>query len=161
MERFTKLFCALDQTMRTNEKVAALENYFRAAPSADGAWALQFLSGRIPRRVVSSKNLRDWAAVEADLPEWLVKECYEWVGDSAETLALLFPDAGLGTKLSLAEIVEQRLLPLRSLPEVSRRELLLQTWRQLNSSQRLVWNKLITGQFRIGVSKTLVIRALA
>ncbi|MFN7140953.1 MAG: ATP-dependent DNA ligase, partial [Limisphaerales bacterium] len=161
MERFTKLFCELDQTTRTNEKVAALEHYFRQVPPEDAAWALQFLSGRIPKRVVPSRSLWDWAAVECDLPSWLMDECYDSVGDFAETIALLLPDSSTGTNLPLSGIVQERLLPLRELPDVSRRQLLVQTWRELSSAQRLVWNKLITGEFRVGVARTLVIRALA
>lgn len=161
MERFTRLFCELDQTTRTNDKVAALERYFREVAPADAAWALQFLSGRIPKRVVPTRNLWDWAAEESQLPRWLMDECYESVGDSAETIALLLPDAGKGTGLSLNQLVNERLLQLRDLSEVSRRELLVRTWRELTASQRLVWNKLITGEFRVGVARTLVIRALA
>ena len=161
MRRFTKLFCELDQTTRTNEKVAALERYFREVPARDAAWALQFLSGNIPSRVVSTRNLWDWTAAESGHPQWLMEECYDAVGDLGETLALLFPDTGQGTSLSLAQLVEDRLLPLRHLSEVARRASLLETWRELNAEQRFVWNKLITGAFRVGVARTLVIRALA
>lgn len=161
MRRFTRLFCELDQTTRTNDKVAALEMYFREVPPVDAVWALTFLSGRTPSRVIPTRNLWDWATVETGLPNWLLEECYGSVGDLAETLTLLLPDVGTGTTLSLAQIVHERLLPMRQQAEISKRELLLQTWRELNRAERFVWNKLITGEFRIGVSKTLVIRALA
>ncbi|HEX3797136.1 MAG TPA: ATP-dependent DNA ligase [Verrucomicrobiae bacterium] len=161
MKRFTQLFCELDQTTRTNEKVAALESYFREAPPADAAWALQFLCGRTLPRAVPTKTLWQLTAEETNLPEWLIDECYDAVGDMAEAMALLMRDPGEGSKLSLSQIVEQRLVPLRSLSELARRELLRRTWRELKTSERLVWNKLITGNFRIGVARTLVIRALA
>ncbi|MEO7300178.1 MAG: ATP-dependent DNA ligase [Verrucomicrobiota bacterium] len=161
MKRFTKLFCEVDRTTRTNEKVAALENYFRETPAADAAWALQFLCGRTLPRVVPTKTLWELTIAESKLPDWLVGECHDAVGDMAETIALLLQDFGAGTSLSLAELVEQRLIPLRQLPEGARRELLLRTWRELNANERLVWNKLITGNLRVGVARTLVIRALA
>ncbi len=161
VRRFTKLFCELDQTTRTNDKVASLEQYFRDVPPVDAAWALAFLSGRTPARVISTRHLWDWAAVQTGLPSWLMEECYGSVGDLGETLSLLLPDPGAGTELSLAQIVQERLLPMRQQAELSKRETLLQTWRELNKAERLVWNKLITGEFRIGVSKTLVVRALA
>ena len=161
MRRFTKLFCELDQTTRTNEKVAALEQYFRDVPPADAAWALAFLSGRTPARVISTRNLWDWASVETGLPTWLMEECYGAVGDLAEMLSLLLPDPGEGTSLLLSVLVNERLLAMRQLADISKRQLLIQTWRELSRAERLVWNKLITGEFRIGVSKTLVIRALA
>jgi DNA ligase 1 len=161
VRRFTALYCELDQTTRTTEKVAALEKYFRETPPADSAWALQFLSGRALPRAVSSANMWEWAAAEVGLPMWLVGECHGAVGDTAETISLLFKHPGEGEPPNLAEMVEQRVLPLKNLPEMTRRELLLRTWRELGPNERFVWNKFITGNFRIGVARTLVIRALA
>ena len=161
MKRFTQLFDELDQTTRTTEKVAALENYFRQTPAQDAAWALQFLCGRTLPRAVSTKLMWQWTSDETGLPLWLIEECHDSVGDMAETIALLFRASAQGTSLSLSELVEQRFLPLRLLPESARRTLLVQTWRELNAPQRFVWNKLITGHFRVGVARTLVIRALA
>ena len=161
MKRFTTLYSELDQTTRTNEKVAALEKYFREAPPADAAWALQFLSGRTLPRAVPTKSLWEWTAAETDLPPWLIEECRNAVGDTAETIALLLRNSGGDPPLSLAEMIGQRLLPLKNLPEQARRELLVRTWSELSQTERYVWNKIITGNFRIGVARTLVIRALA
>ena len=161
MKRFTELFCELDRTTRTNEKVAALERYFAQAPPADAAWALQFLSGRRLRRAVAAKSLRQWIASETQLPEWLIDECYDAVGDLAETLALLQPNEGTGSNLTLSQLVAQRLLPLPNLSDNVKRNLLIQTWRELAPNERIVWNKLITGEFRVGAAQTLVVRALA
>jgi len=161
MKRFTQLFVALDETSRTNEKVSALENYFRAAPIADAAWALHFLCGRKIPRSVTSTDLRRWIAGESKLPDWLVEECYDAVGDLAETAALLLPENASALTLPLHELIAKRLLPLAMLPDLARKNLLLQTWRELDGRERLVWNKLITGSFRVGVAQTLVVRALA
>lgn len=161
MKRFTQLFCELDQTTRTNEKLAALESYFREAPPADAAWALQFLCGRTLARLVPAKSLWQWTADETQLPAWLIEECHAEVGDMAETIALLLRASGRGATLSLSEMVEQRLLPLRILSEHAGRDLLIRAWRELNGNERLAWNKLITGNFRVGVARTLVVRALA
>ncbi len=161
MNRFTALYCDLDQTTRTNEKVAALEKYFREAPPADAAWALQLLSGRTLPRAVSTKNLWEWTAAETELPAGLIEECRGAVGDTAETIALLFRNVGEDVPLPLAAMIEQRFLPLKKLPDGARRELLVRTWRELGPNERFVWNKIITGNFRIGVARTLVIRALA
>jgi DNA ligase 1 len=92
MTSFTQLFTELDETTHTNEKVAALERYFADAPPADAAWALHFLTGRRLPRLVNSRQLREWTAAATDLPLWLVEECYEAVGDLAETMALLLED---------------------------------------------------------------------
>jgi DNA ligase-1 len=161
MKRFTQLFTALDASNRTNDKVAALKDYFRTVPAADAVWALYFLSGRKVPRTVTSTSLRHWISEAASLPLWLVEECYDAVGDLAETAALLLPANEPVQPPPLGEFVQTRLLPLTTLPDAAKKNLLLQTWRELDSRERLVWNKLITGSFRVGVSQTLVVRALA
>lgn len=160
---FAQLFRELDETTATNEKVAALERYFAAAPPADAAWALQFLSGKSFPRAVKTGQLREWTADAAGLPLWLVEESYDAVGDLAETVALLLPDpeATGAAALPLHRIVTERLLPLATATDESKRALLLKTWHELDGAQRFLWNKLITGAFRVGVARTLVVRALA
>ncbi len=165
MRAFAELYAALDETTRTNEKIAALARYFAAAPPADAAWALYFLSGRKPRQVISTRRLSEWAIEAAGVPAWLFSECYDAVGDFAETVALLLADtppaAAAALPDSLAFWIEERLLPLRNADEATQRAAVLQAWSELDQPQRFLWNKLITGGFRVGVSQRLVTRALA
>jgi DNA ligase-1 len=161
MRAFAQLFVALDRTSRTSEKLAALERYFRSVPPADAAWALWFLAGERLKRAVKTAHLRQWVAEAAHLPLWLVEECYEHVGDLGETLALLLPPNANPSTLPLAQLVEQRLLPLARAAVADQRALLRATWAELDHPQRLVWHKLITGNFRVGVARALVVRALA
>ncbi|HEX6106902.1 MAG TPA: ATP-dependent DNA ligase [Gemmatimonadales bacterium] len=161
MRAFARLYAALDETTATGEKIAALVEYFRAAPPEDAAWAVHFLVGRRPKRLVSSPDLRAWAAAEAGIPDWLFEESHAAVGDLAETITLLLPDTGVSSDRSLAWWVEQRLLPLRGQDEAVQREEMVRAWRELERRERFVWNKLITGAFRVGASARLVERALA
>src|SRR5918997_5265480 len=161
MKRFARLYTALDETTATNEKVAALVEYFASAAPADAAWAVHFLIGRRPKRLVSSPRLRRWAAEEAGIPAWLFEESYHAVGDLAETITLLLPPTQGSSELPLAYWVEQRLLRLQGEDEDAQREMMLESWRELGSRERFVWNKLITGSFRVGASQQLVTRALA
>jgi DNA ligase 1 len=161
MRAFARLYAALDETNATGEKVAALVAYFRAAPAADAAWAVYFLSGRRPKRLVASADLRAWAATEAGIPDWLFEESYHAVGDLAETITLVLPDTGASSDLPLARWVEERLLGLRGQADEVQRAELVRAWRELDRRERYVWNKLITGSFRVGASARLVIRALA
>jgi DNA ligase-1 len=161
VKAFADLYAALDETNKTSEKVAALQRYFAAAPPADAAWAVYFLTGRKPRQVVPSRKLWEWATAAAGLPEWLVEECYHAVGDLAETITLVLPDPAGSSDLPLSRWVEDRLLPLRGVAEAGQREAVLRYWTELDRTQRFVWNKLITGGFRVGVSALLVTRALA
>ena len=161
MRRFAALFAELDATRRTSRKEEALVRYFTGAPAADAAWALHHLLGRQGRRAVRTGDLRAWAAEEAGLPLWLVEECHDAVGDLAETLALLLPDEGEGQPPSLAELVLHAVLPLRELDDAERRARVVATWRRLAAPERFLYDKLLTGSFRVGVSRALLVRALA
>jgi len=161
MKAFSGLFAQLDATPTTNLKVAAMADYFRAAAPADAAWAVYFLTGRKPRQSVPTARLRQWAAEEAAIAPWLFDAAYEAVGDLAETIALLLPTGQGPVGGALHEWVEQRLLPLGALVEGDQRRAVVAAWSQMGATERLVWNKLITGGFRVGVSQRLVTRALA
>jgi DNA ligase 1 len=93
MKAFADLYTAIDETTKTNEKIAALKNYFAGAPPEDAAWAIYFLSGRKPKSLVQMPKLWDWAVQEAAVPYWLFDDCFDAVGDLAETIALLLPDS--------------------------------------------------------------------
>jgi DNA ligase-1 len=160
MKHFAQLFRRLDETNKTNRKVAALVDYFRVAQPADAAWALYFLTGNRPKRLLKARDLVNWCCREAGISDWLFGECYEHVGDLAETMALLLPDAASDTDHPLSEWV-LKLLSLRNLNEDEQHEAMADAWRQLSRQERFVWNKLITGELRIGASKQLVLRALS
>ena len=168
MHRFTELYFELDASNRTTSKLAALRGYFSAAPAADAAWAVYFLTGGRLKRTVASREFREWAGRACSYPEWMVEECYDHVGDLAETLALLLGNRRMPaaerpatTAVSLGTLVEQRILPLREMEAAEKEAALRALWTEMDARQCLVLNKLITGGFRVGVSRTLVTRALA
>lgn len=161
MRRFAALYRALDETTKTGRKTAALRDYFASATAADAVWAVYFLSGRRPKRLIKTAFLRKWCAEEAAIPEWLFDESYDAVGDLAETIALVLPEQHHPSDAPLFEWVEQRLTALAGLSEQEQRDAVLSAWRELSSGERLVFNKLVTGSFRVGVSQRLVVRALA
>jgi DNA ligase-1 len=161
VKRFAALFAEIDASTRTNDKVDAMVRYFVAADPADAAWAIYFLGGGRPKRLIPVRRLATWAGEESDVPEWLFEECYESVGDLAETIALLLPRATTASDRPLHEWIERHLLPLATATEDDQRRAILGAWRELDGMERLVWNKLITGAFRVGVSQQLVVRALA
>jgi DNA ligase 1 len=161
MKRFAALFDRLDASTSTRAKTAALAEYFAAADPADAAWAAYFLTGHRPRQAVPSKRLHVWAAEAAKIPLWLFEECFDNVGDLAETVALVLPPPAGASDLALREWIEERLLPLRDLGEAEQKARLLSCWDALAGTERFVFNKLITGNFRVGVSALLVMRAIA
>nr|WP_314572587.1 ATP-dependent DNA ligase [uncultured Pseudomonas sp.] len=161
MKAFAQLYANLDETTSTNAKRQFLEDYFRQAEPADAAWAVYFLSGGRPRQLVPTKVLRELAIKLANVPEWLFEESYQAVGDLAETFSLLLPEAEQTSDEGLAWWLENALLPLRGLPPEELHERLPPLWAQLDRASLMLCLKLITGSFRVGVSKLLVTRALA
>jgi DNA ligase-1 len=161
MKRFAKLFSDIDATIRTNEKVDAMTRYFTLADPADAAWAVWFLSGGRPKRLVPVRLLATWAMEESGVSDWLFEESYHAVGDLAETIALLLPDSVSSSDSSLDEWVRDRLLAIGGAPEEKQKTIVLAAWRSLGGVERFVWNKLITGSFRVGVSQSLLVRALS
>lgn len=160
MKHFGDLFEALDQTTKTNEKVAALEHWFRTADEADRLWGIALLSHRRPRRTVTTTQLRQWAAEVAGVPEWLFEESYHVVGDLAETIALLLPPPSESSGQSLAFWI-RHLQSIGALEEDDKRSAITEAWNQMEARERFLFNKLITGGFRIGVSQKLMVRALS
>jgi DNA ligase-1 len=164
MKTFAALYSELDATTSSLAKQAALQRYLHSAPAADAAWAVYFLAGGKPRQLVPTKLLRLLAQEAAGLPEWLFDESYEAVGDLAETISLLLPPPTEQHDLGLATWVEEHLLPLRALGKADPAKLpdeLRAQWRRLAPEERLVYFKLMTGSFRVGVSRLQVTQALA
>ncbi|OSO71768.1 ATP-dependent DNA ligase [Stutzerimonas stutzeri] len=161
MKAFATLYSRLDATTSSNAKLAAMRDYFREADPADAAWAVYFLAGGRPRQLVPTRVLRETAMQAAGLPEWLFEESYQAVGDMAETISLLMSEAEHSSEDGLAVWMQDRLLPLRGLPPEELAERLPALWAQLDRLSLMVCIKLITGAFRVGVSKLLVTRALA
>jgi DNA ligase 1 len=161
MKAFADLYTALDETTKTNAKVEALVSYFRTVPPEDAVWAMHFLIGRRIKRLIETRKLVGWAIEAAGVPDWIFGDCYNAVGDLAETIALLLPPPTESTAKPLHYWVEQRLLPLRHWPIEQQRESIVFAWREMDEQQRFVWNKIITGEFRVGISQNLVVRALA
>jgi len=166
MKRFAALFRQLDRTTATGEKRAALVAYFREAPPRDAAWALWLLSGGKlaggASRVANAGELREWIAEASGNAPWLVEASHAHVGDLAETLALLLDDpVDAEDTLSLADWIEQRLLPVAGREPHVRRDVVVDAWRRLDFDARLLFNKLLTGALRVGVSQRLVQQALA
>ncbi|PZA00253.1 ATP-dependent DNA ligase [Gammaproteobacteria bacterium 2W06] len=164
MQGFAELFRALDEQRGTNAKVAAMADYFSRVSAADGAWAVYFLSGRRLKRLIGPVQLREWLAQMTGLPAWLVDETHQHVGDLAETVALMLDtpaDGGAAPDPGLAHWVETRIQALRDCDDGQRRAAVTAAWRELDEAGRFLHTKLLTGALRVGVSQTLVERALA
>jgi DNA ligase-1 len=160
MKAFAQLFLSLDETNKTNEKVKVLKDYFTCVPDTDKMHMLALFTGRKPKRIINATQIRTWAVEASSIPAWLFEESYHVVGDLAETMALLMPQNENSSNKTLTEwIAELNLLGDKT--EEQRKIWLLESWAMLDSQERFVFNKLLTGSFRVGVSQNLVIKALA
>ena len=163
MREFALLYDAIDSTTSTNAKVAAMARYFSTASRADAAWAVFFLTGRRLKRLLQYALIHEWTMAATGLESWLIEECYSVVGDGAETAALVLDQLPTQPEapLSLAVWVEARILTLRDMTPEAQRSEVTAWWRSLGRLERFILLKLLTGEFRVGVSQTLVVRALA
>ncbi|MEP7250801.1 MAG: ATP-dependent DNA ligase [Ginsengibacter sp.] len=162
LEIFARLVAELSSSTKTNDKLQSLVDYFATAPDADKVWVIAIFSGRRPRRVVNSRLMRDWCAEITNYPSWLFDECYHTVGDLAETLALLLPETKKNDQVndSLSHYLETFIF-IEKQDEAIRKKFILDSWDKMNRDERFVFNKLITGSFRIGVSQKTIVNALA
>ena len=161
MKAFAQLFLSLDETNKTNEKVKVLKDYFTAVPDTDKMHMLALFTGRKPKRQINSTLVRHWAIEASNIPAWLFEESYHVVGDLAETMALLMPETTTNSSSkTLTEWIAE-INALQNKTETEKKLWLLGSWAMLDSQERFVFNKLLTGSFRVGVSQNLVIKALA
>ena len=160
MKRFASLFQRLDETNKTNQKVAALVDYFDEAPTDEKVWAIAIMSHRRPKRPVTTTDLREWCRELTGIPEWLFEETYHVVGDLAETMAKLLPETETDVDHGLLHYIDL-LIVLREKETNEKKAAILTAWHELGSFERFVFNKLLTGGFRMGVSQKLMTRALA
>ena len=172
MREFVALVDRLDKTNRTKEKQQYLLEYFRSAPKEDLIWVVALFTHRRPRGVVKLAFLKQWAMEISGLPEWLFQESYYYVGDLAETLSLLGKvQNSEQSNLNLLDIkilglgslhsIFQRMLEMKKADVEEQKQWVLSVWRELESMERFVFNKFLTGGFRIGVSEQLLYKSIA
>jgi DNA ligase-1 len=160
MKNFAQLFTELDQTTKTLAKIRALISYFEKVSDQDKLWAIALLSHRRPRRTVNTTLLSLWASELSGLPLWLFEESHHVVGDLAETITLMLPPARERSAESLTFWIDF-IRSLEPLEVDQKKERIVWAWDRLDEVERFVFNKLITGGFRIGVSQQLMVKALA
>lgn len=160
MKHFSDLISALEITNKTNSKISALVDYLNTASNKDKLWLISIFTGKRPPRPVKTALLRAWCMEITGLPEWLFLESYSSVGDLGETIALMLPDPTHHIEKSLSDWMRE-LIALRPKSDEVKKEYVLNAWSGLQMQERLIFNKLIGGSFRIGVSKKTLVNALS
>ncbi|MFD2744508.1 MULTISPECIES: ATP-dependent DNA ligase [Sphingobacterium] len=160
MKAFAALIFALDSTNKTTAKLDAIQQFLRDGEEKDKLWFLALFTGKRPKRPLNTTLLKSWAMEVTQIPEWLFLESYSAVGDLGETIALVLPPPSCVVERSLSEWMTDILL-LKSQSENDKKAFVLQAWDTLLPQERFIFNKLLGGSFRIGVSSKTLINALA
>lgn len=160
MKHFSELISAIEITNKTNSKIDAFVDYFKVAPEKDKLWVIMLFTGKRPPRPVKTSLMRQWCLEITGYPEWLFLESYSSVGDLGETIALMLPDPVHHIEKSLTDWM-QELIALRPKSDADKKAYVLEAWAGLEMQERLIFNKLIGGSFRIGVSKKTLVNALS
>jgi DNA ligase-1 len=158
MHDFAALLDALVYTRSRNAKLRLIGDYLRATPDPDRGWAMAALTGDLDLPGVKPALIR--ALVEERVDPVLFRMSRDYVGDTAETVALLWPErmpAEDPAPLSVADAVEQ----LRHLSGSDAPAVLAAMLDRLDSDERYALLKMATGALRIGVSARLAKQALA
>lgn len=159
MKNFSALINDLESSNKTTAKLSAMVSYLERAPEQDKVWFIALFTGKRPKRSVNTNLLKDWALEITGLPYWLFVESYAAVGDLGETLSLILPPPKQHIDKSLTEWMND-IIGLKNLPEPEKKSYILNIWDSLDYTERLIFNKLIGGSFRIGVSSKMLINAL-
>ncbi len=161
MKNFVDLYNAIDSSTKTNDKVVALTQYFLNTPQEDSIWAIALLTGNAPKRPIKTADFKTWATEYINAPFWLFNESYQVCGDLAETIALLIHSE---KSTASSESLNQLMLSFQTLAKLKSEEqkpIIFNYWEKFNHDELFIFNKLITGGFRVGVSQQLVYKALS
>ena len=165
LNKFSKLFEELDSNNSINKKINSLTKYFKSSSNLNNILTIYLLIGKRNKRFISGKSLREYYADIYKMPIWLIETCYAKVGDSAEVISLLLQDKLLEKDIeedvSLDQLINNLLPKLSKLDENQKKSYLKYLWEKNTTDNQLIFNKILTGTFRIGVSKGLVSKAIS
>ena len=181
LKQFGNLISKLDQCNGTNKKIQVIAGFIKDIDPRDGSWTISLLIGNRQRRLITGRKLRDILQTRTKMPSWLFDDCFAQVGDSAETISLLWPqikdeiantypeqwnNSGfipqqIDQNKPLHWWMENVLPKIKNLPDSQQNDVMIMLWQKTSETDHYLINKLITGGFRIGVSKGIVVKSIA
>ena len=165
LNKFSKLFEELDSNNSVNKKINSLTKYFKTNSNLNNIWTIYLLIGKKNKRFISGKSLREYYSDIYKIPIWLIETCYAKVGDSAEVISLLLQDKLLETEIqediSLDQLINKILPNLSKLDDNKKKSTIKFLWEKISRENQLIFNKILTGSFRVGVSKGLITKAIS
>ena len=166
LNKFSELFLNLDSNNSTNKKIEILKNYFSTNDDLENSWSIYLLTGKKNKRFISGRYLKSFFSDIYEFPLWLIDTCYLRVGDSAEVITLLLKSINIGKNkviqdISLDELLNKILPELAVLKEDKKKLRIKEIWAELPKENLLIFNKILTGTFRVGVSIGLITKSIA
>ena len=166
LNKFSELFLNLDSSSSTNKKLEILINYFSINDDLENSWSIYLLTGKKNKRFISGRSLKNFFSDIYEFPLWLIDSCYLRVGDSAEVITLLLKNQNIRKNkdlenISLEELLNKILPELSLLKEDEKKFKINELWEKLPKENLLIFNKILTGTFRVGVSIGLITKSIA
>ena len=166
LKNFSELFVDLDSSNSTNNKIEVLKNYFLSNEAIDNSWTISLLTGKSNKRFISGRYLKNLFSQIYGYPQWLVDTCYLKVGDSAEVITLLLKNKSTSrykkiSNISLNELLGKIIPDLSKLNEEEKNSKIKNFWEKLPEDNHLIFNKILTGTFRVGVSIGLITKSIS
>ena len=166
LKNFSDLFLDLDSSNSSNNKVEILRNYFLTNNALENSWTIYLLIGKNNKRFISGRSLKLLFSEIYEYPLWLIDACYLKVGDSAEVITLLLRNKNISKNqklkdVSLNELLNIILPELALLKEDLKKLKVKEIWKELPKENHLIFNKILTGTFRVGVSIGLITKAIS
>ena len=160
MKIYAELYEALNLNNRESDTLELLIDYFSKADERNKLWALYLLLGGKIKSAVKISELKEWALEFAGIPEWLYDESYRAVGDVIETISLILPAKENISDETLSYWINY-IEKIKGSDDNSKKEKIIEAWRNLDQREKYVFNKLLTGSLRSGVNEKILIKALS
>ncbi len=166
LKNFSELFVDLDSSNSTNNKIEVLKNYFLSNKAIDNSWTISLLTGKSNKRFISGRYLKNLFSQIYEYPQWLIDTCYLKVGDSAEVITLLLKNKSTSrnkklSNISLNELLSKIIPDLSKLNDEEKIFEIKNIWETLPEDNHLIFNKVLTGTFRVGVSIGLITKSIS
>jgi DNA ligase-1 len=156
MRAFARLLDRLSLTASRNAKLVLVRDFLKSQPDPDRGWALAAMTGDLTFSAAKPAAIRK--AVEARMDPVLFRWSYDYVGDLAETVALVWPaERGANREPELSEVIEA----LRTAKRAEVQPMIERWLDALEPDGRWALLKLLTGGLRVGFSSRLAKQACA
>ena len=150
---------ALEQTQQ-GVGIDLLREFIIQADNREAVCVIHLFNGSLPKRCITSAQLRAWSSEAAGIPLWLFDDSLKPAGGLAETASLVIPEGRASEDKPLSYWMRY-VRTLSGLTDAERKEGVISAWRELHPSERILFNRLLCGGPRIGVAPRDLAQALA